>query len=176
MKGVGRGRMARTKKTTSVRGIFSSILAVVILISSFCIQVQGESFHAYFIKSSEDNVLVPLVEENDETGIPVTLHGDYVSIRLIYPPEQTLHIPIHYETDEEILGYVIVKIIDNGEVDTIEILLQDWPQSGPVIPLSQDWPQDGLLLFNIQDHPTKNFLCLIIQQDWPQHMIDGELI
>jgi hypothetical protein len=173
---MGREKMVKLTKQRSLKGIFISLLVTAVLVVSVCVQVQGQYAKPYFKFASEENVLVPLVEEYDNTGIPVTLDSDFVSIRLIYPLEQELHIPLNDRENGDSPASITVIIFHDGVVDSEVIYLQDWPQSGPVIPLSQDWPQDGILLFHLQDLPNKTFLSLVIQQDWPQYMIDGELI
>lgn len=142
------------------RTLLVPMLAIILLSASMGIQ-----------GAKNDTVLLPLVEEDSNTGIPVTIEGRYVSIELIEPLGERIHVPLNKDR-----GGVTVTIV-NGLVQEIRTIpLQDWPQSGDVIPLSQDWPQDGQLYIPMQDWPQKTTLCIIIPQDWPQYEIDGILL
>jgi hypothetical protein len=124
----------------------------------------------------EDSVIVPLVEEDGNTGIPIMLQELYVVVDLIFPENEDIHVSMDDDPNYQGFWEVTVTIIDGISVRQETIKLQDWPQSGPVIPMNQDWPQGGLLLIPIQDWPQKSFLSIEIQQDWPQYMIDGQLV
>lgn len=142
------------------RMLLVSMLAIIMLMAS--IGVRG---------TNSDMVIVPLVEEDGNTGIPVKIEDRFVSISLITPKGQTIHVPLKGGQHE-----IIVIIVDGPDREKQTISLQDWPQSGDVIPLSQDWPQGGELHIPLQDWPQKTTLCIIIPQDWPQHQIEGTLL
>lgn len=163
-------------KRKSTKRLFITLFAIAIFVLSFGASAKDTNEHPQDKWSNEEHVLVPLVDENGNTGIPIIPLSEYVIIELVHPQGEQLHIPL-IKDDEGILNdMVAVTIIHKGGIETEFIEIQNWPQSGWVIPLSQDWPQGGQLMFELRDHPDKSFLCILIHQDWPQHVIDGTLM
>lgn len=173
---MGARGMKDLKGRRSGKGLLVSLFAIAMLVAPVSIQVQGTTSVSQLTAVKEETVLVPLVEGEEKTGIPVNPFVYYIAIRLISPPGQELQVPLDEPTADVSQGHITVLIIYRGNVETEEIQLQDWPQNGPVIPLSQDWPQGGLLLIPIINEPEKSYLCIEIEQDWPQDMVPGQLI
>jgi hypothetical protein len=168
--------MKTTNRQVSLKCLVISVFIILLLLLSVGVNAQGAVLHVRYQHRYSDHVIVPLVDKDVETGIPVMPNEDYVSISLIYPLEEKLDVELDDGNGDDYLGQITVTIIDEDRIIYDTIVLQDWPQSGPVIPLSQDWPQDGLLLIPLHNHPDNDFLCLKIQQDWPQYMISGHLV
>jgi hypothetical protein len=163
-------------KRKSAKRLFITLFTIAILALSFGASAQDADVHPQNKWSNEEHVLVPLVEENGNTGIPMIPMSDYVIIELVHPEGEELHIPLIKDDEGLSNDMVLVIIVHKGGIDTEKIAIQDWPQSGWVIPLSQDWPQGGQLMFELRDHPDKSFLCMLVHQDWPQYVIDGTLM
>jgi hypothetical protein len=124
------------------------------------------------ISGAQENVTIPLVEENGETGIPVTVFDDYVEIDLVAPAGKQIRIPYTATNSGDEITAIIVE---EGEETEVVIAVQDWPQNGPVIPMSQDWPQGGELRLPVIDWPSHTTLSIIVPQDWPQDSMEAVL-
>jgi hypothetical protein len=168
--------MMLMKDQGSTRRVLVCFFVIAMLIVPVSIHVAGTTLLVESAAASEDTVLVPLVNRDSSTAIPVNPFTYYVSITLIRPPGQVLQVPLDEPLRDIAQLQITVLIIYRGSVSSEQIELEYWSETGMVIPLSQDWPQGGLLLIPIINQPDKSYLCIEIEQDWPQHMVPGQLI
>jgi hypothetical protein len=127
------------------------------------------------VSAEEDVLVVPLVEENGISGIPVTIHSGYASIELVKPRGKTLNLPIEKSENPNAPGKVTISIESKSGVEAFTVEIEDWQKSGSVLPLGNGLPSEGEILIQVMDWPDRNELSFKGQQDWPQDEMEGNL-
>jgi hypothetical protein len=100
--------------------------------------------------AEEEQVTIPIVNNDEGVGIPVKVNGDHAAIS---PESHGKKVRVVMDDPEEELVEVTIVAPDGSEWKE-RFVLQDWPQGGKVIPVNQDWPQGATVDDDVPSRPA----------------------